>query len=50
MSIVNIISLVTAGVVLLINVYYLGDIHGYERGFNDGKYKTIFGSLKEDKK
>ena len=46
MSTISIISLVTAGIVLLINVYYLGDRHGYERGFNDGKYHTIFKDTK----
>lgn len=41
MNIPGIISIVTAGIILLINVYYLGDRHGYERGFNDGKYKVM---------
>ena len=40
MSTISIFSLVTAGIVLLINVYYLGDRHGYERGFNEGRYKA----------
>ena len=46
MSTVSIISLVTAGVMLLINVYFLGERAGYEKGFNDGKYHTIFKDTK----
>lgn len=47
MSTASIVSIITAGVILLINVYYLGDRHGYERGFNDGKYKTLINRLEE---
>jgi len=46
-STASIVSIITAGVILLINVYYLGDRHGYERGFNDGKYKTLINRLEE---
>ena len=46
MSTISIISLVTAGVILLINVYFLGERTGYEKGFNDGKYYTIFKDTK----
>ena len=40
MSTISIISLVTAGVMLLINVYVLGERQGYEKGFNDGRFKA----------
>ena len=41
MSTIKIISLVTAGVVLLINTYFLGERQGYEKGFDDGRFKAM---------
>ena len=41
MSIGSIVSLITAGVALLINVYFLGDRNGFERGYKKGRYETL---------
>ena len=49
MSIANIISICTSILVLMIIVYSLGERRGYQRGFNDGKYKTLITNLEEIK-
>ena len=41
MSIGSTVSLIAAGVALLINVYFLGDRNGYERGYKEGRYTTL---------
>ena len=49
MSIVNIISICTSLLVLMIVIYSCGERKGYQRGFNDGKYKTLINNLEEIK-
>lgn len=47
MSAVSIISLVTAGVLLLTDVYYIGKRSGYREGFTDGKFKTMIDDVEK---
>lgn len=41
MNAANIISIIIAGMLLLINIYYLGALSGYQKGYEDGRYKTM---------